>query len=357
MSRRRAAATLALAAALLATGCSRGDPTAHETAPAAAPIAVTVVPVSTALVERVADLVGAFFANEEVTVSSQLEARIEWLGRDMGDRVAAGETIVKLDDSDLRAELREIEARLSKARADDARAQALRKEGIMASGEAERMSTDAAVLEAQRDVLRVKLDRAAIRSPLGGSIAARMVSVGEVVQVGHPLFRLVDDDPLKLRTAIPERYAGSLRPGLELRVHVDAYPGRVFTGRISRINPTSETANRSITIEAEVPNPEGLLKPGFFATGDLVYDTAAPVLAVPEGALTTFAGVTKVYVIKDGKAEERVVRTGVAVSEARREIVDGLQAGEHVAVTNLERLEQGAAVSVEGSEPVASARP
>ena len=350
---RRSAVPLLVVACALAAACSRGKPTAQETASAAPPIPVQALPVSTVTVERTADAVGAFYANEEVTVSSQIDARIDWLGPDMGDHVRAGDVILNLDDADLRAELREVEARLAKARADDVRAQQLRQEGIMAAELAEKMRTDVTVLEAQRDVLEVKLDRTVIRSPLTGAVAERVVSVGEVVQKGHALYRIVEDDPLKFRTPIPERFAAFLRVGLTVRVRVDAYPGRTFAGTITRINPTSEAASRSITIEAEVPNPEGLLKPGFFGVGGLVYDEHAQVLAVPERALTTFAGVTKLFVVADGKAQERVVRTGVAVADGRREIIDGVAEGEQVAVTSVDNLEHGSPVSLVEPVPVA----
>ena len=350
---RRSAAHLLVLACVLAAACSRDAPTAQETASAPPPIPVEIAPVSTVTVERTRDVVGSFYANEEVTVASQLDARIEWLGPDMGDHVRAGDVILKLDDADFLAKLREVEARLAKARADNARARLLRQQGVMSSEEAEKMSTDAAVLEAQRDVLEVKLDRTVIRSPLTGAIAARMVSNGEAVQKGHALYRIVEDDPLKFRTPIPERFAAFLRLGLAVHVRVDAYPGRTFAGTITRINPTSETANRSITTEAEVPNPEGLLKPGFFAVGSVVYDEHAPALAVPERALTTFAGVTKLFVVKDGKAQERVVRTGAAIADGGREITDGVAEGEQVAVTSVAKLEHGSPVSAIEPVPVA----
>jgi membrane fusion protein (multidrug efflux system) len=337
-----------LLALALSTGCAREVTTAEGSAGRKIePVPVRVVPVSTATVERTAPLVGAFYANEEVTVAAQIEARVSSIGPDMGDRVSAGEVLVTLDDADLQAELREVEARVAKAHADNARAQLLSAKGIMAVEEAEKMRTEAAVFEAQRDVLRVKLARTVIRAPLTGAVAARDVSAGEIVKSGSALYRLVQDDPLKFRTPIPERFAGSLRLGQTIRVTVDAYPGRIFSGQVTRINPTSDAANRSITVEALVQNHEALLKPGFFAKGDLVYDQQGEALIVPESALTTFAGVTKLFVVKDGKAEERVVRPGVALAEGRREIVDGIVWGEQVAASNVERLEQGAPVSAQ----------
>lgn len=336
----------ALAAGAIATGCSHdatnAEATAHTTA---LPIAVAVAPATIAKVERAVSLVGAFYANEETAISAQVEARVVGIGPDMGDLVQQGDVLVKLDDADLQASLREIQARLVKAHADKARAEVLRTQGIMAAEEADKMRTEAAVLEAQLDVVRVKIDRTVIRAPLTGAVAARITSVGEVVKVGQTLYKLVQDNPLKFRTPVPERFAGYLQLGQKIRVKVDAYPDRVFEGEITRINPTSETANRSITIEALVPNPERMLRPGFFAKGDLVYDLHGDAIVVPEKALTTFAGVTKLFVVTDGKAEERIVRTGMTVDDGR-EIADGVKSGEQVAISNLDKLEQGAAVTV-----------
>ena len=345
----RAGRVLTLAVTLaLAAGCSRDASSAKDRQRTTEPIPVKIAPVSTSLVERTAPVVGSFHANEEVSVGAQIEARVKTVGPDMGDQVKEGDILVTLDDADLQAALRELDARLAKARADNARAQLLRTKGIMAAEEAERARTETAVYEAQRDVVKVKLDRTVIRAPLTGAIAAREVSVGEIVKSGTVLYRLVQEDPLKFRTPVPERFAGLLRLGQTIRLNVDAYPGRVFSGQVTRINPTSDAVNRSITAEALVRNSERLLKPGFFAKGQLVYDERGEALAVPESALTTFAGVTKLFVVKDGKAEERMVRTGIELPDSRREIADGVAWGEQVAASNVERLEQGAPVTTTG---------
>jgi membrane fusion protein (multidrug efflux system) len=342
-----AALTLVTAFGALAAGCSHDATNAEATArDAIAPIAVAAAPVGVANVERSVPLVGAFYANEEVAIAAQIETRVAAFGPDLGDVVKEGDVLVRLDDADLQASLREVQARLVKARADNARAELLRTQGIMAAEEAEKMRTEAAVLEAQLDVIKVKIERTVIRAPFAGSIAAREVSTGAVVKSGQTLYKLVQDDPLKFRTPVPERFAGFLQLGQAIRVNVDAYPDRVFEGKITRINPTSETANRSITIEALVPNPNRDLRPGFFAKGNLVYDLHGEALVVPEKALTTFAGVTKLFVLANGKAEERIVRTGAAVDGERREVTDGVKLGEQVATTNLDRLEQGAPVVV-----------
>ena len=343
-----------MAAACLGVACSDNASKAKETTQQAEPVAVAIAPVTAIKVQRTADLVGSFFPNEEATVAAQIESRVVWYGPDMGDAVKEGDIILRLDDADLQAQLREVEAKLVKARADDTRARELRSAGIMSNVEAERMGTDAAVLVAQRDLLKVKLDRTVIHAPLSGSIAARTASVGEVAQVGRPLYKVVQDEPLKFRTLIPERFAGFLHLDQEIHLSIAAYPDKRFSGKITRINPTAEEINRSILIEAEVLNTEKLIKPGFFGSGEIVYDRQSPALVVPEAALTTFAGVTKLYVVNGGKVEERVVRTGVSAPGERREIAEGVHEGEQVAVSNLDRLENGAAVTTTTSDPVAS---
>jgi len=345
---KRFLATLAVCttAALLAAGCSHETDHAEATANTApAPITVAVAPATIETVERTVDLVGAFYANEEVKIAAQIEARVASFGPDVGDRVKEGDLLVQLDDADLQASFREIQARLTKARADNARAQVLRTQGIMSAEEADKIRTEASVLEAQLDVVEVKIDRAKIRAPFTGVIAARTTSVGAVVKSGETLYELVQDDPLKFRTPIPERFAGLCKVGQELRLSVDAYPGRVFTGRITRITPTSAIANRSLTIEAVVPNGDRTLLPGFFSKGQLVVDTHGQAVFVPASALTTFAGVTKLFVVAGDKVEERIVQTGVTLGD-RREVADGVKAGEQVVTSNLDKLEQGTPVTV-----------
>jgi len=172
----------AFALALAAEGCSHDTTNAEATAPTASePIAVAVAPVTVAKVERSVSLVGAFYANEEVAIAAQIETRVVAFGPDMGDRVNEGDVLVRLDDADLQASKREMEARLVKANADNSRAQVLRGQGIMATEEAEKMRTEAAVLEAQLDVVKVKIERTIIRAPFAGVIADRDTSVGAVV--------------------------------------------------------------------------------------------------------------------------------------------------------------------------------
>src|SRR4029453_4963609 len=203
----RKGATLAIAAllALVLSGCAdKGDsqvaaaPTALTT-PADAALQITAAPVQSRPTKRLLKFVGTLFGNEEVTLSSQVEGQITALHADLGDQVQQDTVLLGGDHLSMRAQLREIEARLVKARADEARGRELLKSNIISVQEYESMQTAVAVAEAQRDSLNVSLHHKRVRSPLTGSVVKRLVSTGEYVRPGTPLFDLVDHDTPNLR--------------------------------------------------------------------------------------------------------------------------------------------------------------
>jgi membrane fusion protein, multidrug efflux system len=354
----RKGATLAIAAllALVLSGCAdKGDsqvaaaPTALTT-PADAALQITAAPVQSRPTKRLLKFVGTLFGNEEVTLSSQVEGQVTALHADLGDQVQADAVVLDIDDNSLRAQLREIEARLLKARADEARGRELMRGNIISLQEYESMQTAVAVAEAQRDSLNVSLHHKRVRSPLTGSVAKRLVSVGEYVRPGTPLFDLVDDDPLKLRGDVPERFAQEIAVGQPVQIRVDAYPDILFQGRLVRVSPAANAENRSITVEAEVPNPGRELKAGFFASANIVTRADDQALVVPETAVINFAGVTKLFVVRDGIAYERHVRVGERDDQGLVEVIAGLRADETVATSGLAKLESGMAVAVRKGE-------
>lgn len=346
-------------AALAAAGC---NPPAHSpaaAAEAAVPAAVepaTAVPVTTAAVRvqparRLVNFVGTLYGDQDVTLSSQIEGQLEAVNADLGDQVTAGQTLARIDDDQWLARLREAEANLAKARADEARSSQLAAEKVVSPQEYETVKTRAAVTEAQRDLLTVTIRHATVTSPLTGAVAKRFVSAGEYVRPGTPLFTLVAEDPLKLRGDVPERFAHELRVGQTVEVRVDAFPDRSFPGRLKRISPASNPQNRSVGVEAVVENPDRALKPGFFANAAVVTRTDDRALMVPQEALITFAGVTKLFLVRDGKAVERQVETGTRGSGSLVEIRSGVTADDVVATSGLTKLANGVPVIVREATP------
>ena len=347
---RRIAVVLFLA---LGAGCARHDEIAASTENAAGTphaIPITVAAVTLRPSERLVSFVGTLYGHEEVTLSSQIEGQIKTISADLGDHVEADQVLAETEDDQLRARLREVEATLDKARADETRGRQLADQKVISPQEYEAMKTAAAVVGAQRDTLTVLLRYTRVRSPLTGSVAKRMVSAGEYVRPGTPLFTLVADDPLKLRGDVPERFTDELQVGQVVRVRVDAFPNASFEGKVSRISPASNRENRSIAVEALVDNHDRKLKPGFFANAAIVTRSDDEAVMVPQDALITFAGVTKLFVIAENIAHERQVRPGTRSTEGLVEIVDGLRADEVVATSGLTKLQNGIGVSVKRPE-------
>ena len=183
------------------------------------------------------------------------------------------------------------------------------------------------------------------RAPLAGFIAKRHVSAGEYIKENTPLFTIVVPNPLKYVGSIPERQAPELKTGQRIDFTVEAYPGRPFTGTVTRLAPAVDVATRTLNLEARVPNPDLVLRPGFFAKGQVLTRQEASAVFVPSEALSYVAGISKMFVIADGRAQERPVRLGARQGSAL-EVMEGIQAGETVATSNLPALFEGAPVDV-----------
>jgi len=334
-------------ATLVAAGCGRQSEA--ENAPAAEKhdtVIVTVAPVATRAVERTVSVVGTLTANQQADVASEVEGQVTSIEADLGDRVQKEQALAHVRSDVLEARLREAEASLEKATADEARARPLRDDKIISTQEYEQVRTVLAVAKARRDQLRIEVERAVIRAPFEGSVAARLVDAGNYVRPGTVVFRLVQDDPLKFRGEIPEREVPSVRPEQAVRVSVDPYPGETFPGTLSRLGSASNAQARSLAFEALVPNADHRLRPGFFGRAEIVVRKDERAVAVPRSAVTTFAGVTKLFVVEDGVAHERPVELGVDLGDGWVEVTQGVSKGMQVATSGLSKLADGTEVQV-----------
>lgn len=340
-----------MALVLLAFAAACGRTSEAEAPDAAAPttITVTTAPAAAREVERTVSVVGTLAANEQTELASESEGQIISVDADLGDRVRKGQVLAAVRSDVLEAQVREADASLAKAAADEQRAQPLRDQGIISPQEYEKVRTEAAVERARRDRLRIQLERAAIRAPFDGSISARLVNLGDYVRAGTVTYRLVQDDPLKFRGEVPERDVPSIAPGQEVRISVDPYPGETFLGRVSRVGSASDPTARALAFEVLVPNGDHRIRPGFFGHGDVVVRHDERAVAVPRNAITTFAGVTKVFVVEDGIAHGRPVTIGVDLGDGWVEVTQGVTRGQVVVTSGLSRLTDGAAVTVRES--------
>ncbi len=393
---------LAVFLSLLALGCSREQ--SAKVAPAGGKeqtMAITVAPVEARDVHRLVEVVGTLEADEEVIVYAQVSGYIEKIPVDLGDRVKEGQALLQLDQSDFKLQvqkaesiLRQTQAKLgavdgketlpddqqsavrqAKANLDDAarwyeRMLSLYKEGAVSRNEVDtalakrdalKATVDGALdqvrslrdqlkeQQAALDLARRNLGYTVVRSAIDGSIKQRDVSAGQYIAGGSmqntKLMVVVRDDPLKLRASVPEQSQGQIRSGQGVKVQVEAYPGRDFTGLVTRVGPSVFTETRTFPVEAQVSNRERLLKPGSFAKARIQTRLDHDVAFIPEEALYYFVGITKAFMVKGSTVEERQVKVGDR-QDGLVEIVEGLAPGEQVATSRLSQLFGGATVQV-----------
>jgi RND family efflux transporter MFP subunit len=393
---------------VLLAGCAgKGDGPGKGGGRPSGPVVVRTAPARPEMVEATVEISGTLAGAEEVTLAAEVEAPVEAIVADMGDRVKAGDPLVKLDVEDLKlradqadAEHRQARARLGaapgkfepesyagvrRARADLdeakrnlARGEELMRRDVSSAAELDALRTRVATAEAAlqsaledargavatvdarraaAEMAKKRLRDAVIRSPVDGAVSKRLVAPGEYVKVGQAVARVVVTDPLKLTGEVPERYAGVVKPGAAVRAASDALPDQTLEGKLTRVAPDVNTSSRTFTVEAHIPDPEGRLKPGLFARAEIAVGGAEAVFAVPETAVVNVAGVVKVFVEEGGKANERKVR--VVRKRGGDALVSGpVTAGERVIVTGVARLFDGAEVQVDaggGAAPASEA--
>jgi membrane fusion protein (multidrug efflux system) len=203
----------------------------------------------------------------------------------------------------------------------------------------------AAVDAAQSQVGLAKrnLEYAIVIAPISGVISERTANLGEYVSPQQKVATIVNLNPVRVRIDIPEQAIPRVHVGESVSVRVSAYPDRNFSGRIARVAPNVSAQSRTLTVEAEVPNPAGELKPGQFATVRILLPQSQPAVLVPQRALRQVSGATYVFVIKNGRAEQRLVQTGQAEGDLV-EINSGIAADEVVATSNVDQLSDGITV-------------
>jgi len=197
--------------------------------------------------------------------------------------------------------------------------------------------------ESQLNLARRNLSYAAVLSPIDGFVSERTADLGEYVSTTSKVATIVRINPLRVRIDIPEQAIPEISLGQSVSVTTSAWPDKNFSGRIARVSPNVTPASRTLTVEAEVENSSGALKPGQFATVRILQSRAQPAVLVPARAVRTESGVNRVFVIKDGHAQERVVQLGQTEGDLVQ-IKNGIVGDEQVATSNVEQLSDGMAV-------------
>ncbi|HXI22617.1 MAG TPA: efflux RND transporter periplasmic adaptor subunit [Pyrinomonadaceae bacterium] len=206
-------------------------------------------------------------------------------------------------------------------------------------------NSQAAVDAAQTNLSLVKrnLTYTTVTAPMAGYVLDRPADVGEYISPQQKVATIVNLNPLRVRIDVPEQAIPQIRVGESVSVSVAAYPDRNFSGHVARVSPSVNSTSRTLTVEADVQNPNAELKPGQFATVRVLLPQSEAAVLVPQRALRTISGSTYVYVLKNGFAQQRLVQTGQTEGDLI-EIRSGVTVDEVVATSNVDQLSDGAAV-------------
>ena len=300
--------------------------------------------VSTQLTERLATT-GTVRANEEVEIVSEISGKISNIAFKEGSQVAAGQLLLKIDDSELIADRQRAVYRVDLAERAEARQQQLLDDGVISSETYDVALGELNVLRAELQLIEAQLLKTEIRAPFSGIIGLRWVSPGSYLSSQTRIASLNDLDPVKLDFTVPERYSALMKVGDEISFAVEGFD-RTFPGTIYAVEPSVDAATRSQRVRARCPNSDGALIPGVFANVDLVLRSISDALTVPSIAVIPELGGKKVFVFEDGAAQPRTVETGIR-SESAVQITSGLSDGDVVIISGILQLQPGLAVEIE----------
>ncbi len=393
---KRAVCTL-LPAVLLLTACSKKDKAAVEAASAkpADPVAIRTAAAEARTIDRTVSVTGSLNPDETVTVSSEVAGRVSRIFVDFGQPVRQGQVLVELDKQELQFQLDRAKANLAQAQArlglepgqpekiestaamrqasaqmEDARTKYENARKLVATGDIsqERFTelekafrARQAMFDQMKDEMRTQtvgldglradiavaqktVNDATVRAPFDGSVSQKLVSPGQYTNANTPLLTVVKTNPMRLRVEIPETAAAAVRIGTTLKFRTDAIPGQMFEAVVRELNPALDAHSRSLTAEARFQRSDPRLRPGMFVQVELVLAANSPVVAVPKRALYTVAGLTKMFVIRDGKAVELKVTPGQDLGDFVELPGEAVKAGEPVAISSLTQLVNGAPV-------------
>lgn len=231
----------------------------------------------------------------------------------------------------------------------DARANAQVAEKAISSAQAQEAAAKAAVAsaEAQVDQAKKAVNDTAILAPISGFVSERTADPGEYVSPSVPnpkIATIMRTSTLRMKIEVPEQSIDLVKPGQSISLQTSAYPDRNFVGKVVRISPSLNATARTLTVEADVPNPDGLLKPGQFATVRITKSQPENAVMIPAAAVRADGDINKVFVIKDGVAREVIVTLGLLENDLIQ-VKGGLAENDVIATNNLAALSDGARVS------------
>lgn len=288
-------------------------------------------------------------AYQRVYITARTSGQVLEISAEEGDRIRQGELLVRLDTRRQQAQLQQAEANLEEARHHYLRQRRLFEAEVIPEAEYETAERQMKTAEAEVSLWEAEVELGRIEAPIDAVVTDRLIEVGTNVSENQRLFTIEDHDLLVARPGVPENDVVHLRKGQDVEMSFDAFPEMTFTGTIRRIFPAADAMSRLFTVEVEIDQERapGPIYPGYLSRVHFTTDERSGVTAIPHEALISENGKTLVYVIENDTAYRREIEQGVR-RDGQVEVMAGLEAGEIVAAGNLDALEDGSRVEVQG---------
>ncbi len=321
-------------------------------APGAAPIPVVTAAAQQRPIDVGIEAIGTANANEAVSVTSKTSNIVTAIRFSDGELVRAGDVLVELDRGSVAADLAAATASFEESRSQFNRSRELVATQVVSKAQYEQLEATMKSNEARMAAAQTRLSDTYIRAPFSGRVGLRRVSLGTLINPGTVITTLDDISSVKVDFAVPEVYVAQLRNGQAVQARTNAWPGRVFTGKVLSVDSRIDPTTRSVIVRAAVPNRDAALKPGMFLTVS-VSQEHRPALVIPEEALVPEQARQFVYVIDGATVAKREVSLG------RREpgfveVTSGLAAGDLVVVEGTLKLRDGAPIRDNGAAAAAT---
>lgn len=299
---------------------------------------------------------GSLDAVQGVTVAAEMAGKVVKIAFEPGAFVQAGDLLVQLDTTTEEAQLRAAEATAALAKANRDRATELRASSTNSPAELDAAEAQAKQAMAQAESIRTVIAKKTIRAPFAGRLGIRYINLGQFLREGDPLTTLQTLDPIYVNFSMPQQRIGQLSAGNAVRVTSDAAPGVVFSGAINAINPEVDTVTRNVRVQATLANHDEKLRPGMYASVEVLLPTRTDVLVIPVTAVLYAPYGDSVFIVdrkKDEKSgqEQQVLRQQfVRLGAARGDfvsVVDGLKPGEMIVTAGVFKLRPGTSVVID----------
>lgn len=329
---------------LMATGCKQEPAPVASASTAPRAIEVRAVVVQPRLLKQIITSTGSLLANEEVEVRPETSGRITAIRFEEGTFVSKGSQLVKIDDSELQAQLKKLQLEEKLAQDDLYRKQKLLEIKAATEEEYQISQNQLGVIQAEMELVRSQIAKTSIYAPFSGYIGLRYVSTGGYVSPSLLVARMQQTDPIKIEFTVPEKYINFVQKGSPVRFTV-AGTENASEGIIYAIEPRIDLMTRSFTVRAKCPNPQNKLVPGAFTKVEITLQTIPDALVIPSEALIPDIKGERVFLCEEGKVRTQYVTTGIR-TDYEVQVSDGLRPNDTVITTGLLQLRNDMRVSI-----------